>query len=146
MGGTVVAVNEKFEQLMGYRREELLGQHASIFVDSTTRNSGEYHASRKRTWEKLKRGDCCVGEAKRTTKEGREIWIDYSYNPVLDLDGKPYKVVNYFRDITATETIAIHDAATGPTVRPIGTGVADPDERPEFEAVKIVDSLSQIRP
>ncbi len=100
MDGTVLSVNDNFVELMGYSRAELIGKHVSSFVDETTRHSPEYQAESKAIWEKLNRGEACVGTAKRTTKQGKEIWIEYSYNPILDIDGKPYKVVNYFRDVT----------------------------------------------
>lgn len=101
MDGTILEVNENFEKLLGYTRAELLGKNVSIFVDQDTRESAEYKAALRELWEKLSRGEYACGEAKRTTKAGKEIWIRYSYNPILDLDGKPYKVVNYFTDFTA---------------------------------------------
>jgi methyl-accepting chemotaxis protein len=58
-------------------------------------------------WAQLNRGEVQSGEGKRVTKDGREIWISYSYNPIFDPNGKPYKVVNYFRDITA-EKLALN--------------------------------------
>jgi len=100
MDGTLLAVNEHFEKLFGSSRAELIGKHVSALVDETTRQSAEYQASSNAQWEKLKRGEACAGEAKRTTKQGKEIWIEYSYHPILDLDGRPYKVVNYIRDVT----------------------------------------------
>ena len=100
MDGTILAVNENFEQLFGYSRAELLGKHVSILVDEATRRSAEYQAELRTQWEKLNRGEACTGEARRTTRQGKEVWIQYSYTPMLDLDGKPFKVVNYFRDVT----------------------------------------------
>jgi len=52
-------------------------------------------------WAKLNRGEAQDGEAKRTSKDGRETWISFAYTPIFDPSGKPYKVVNYFRDISA---------------------------------------------
>ncbi len=100
MDGTILNVNENFEELLGYSRAELIGQHVSMFVDETMRHSPEYKAASKALWDKLNQGETCVGTAKRTTKQGKEIWIEYSYNPILDVDGRPCKVVNYFRDVT----------------------------------------------
>ena len=100
MDGTIIEVNENFEQLLGYSRAELVGKHVSMFVDEATRQTAEWQAAFKAQWESLNRGEFSSGEATRTTKQGREIWIEFSYNPILDLHGKPYKVVNYFRDIT----------------------------------------------
>jgi methyl-accepting chemotaxis protein len=100
MDGMILSVNDNFEKLLGYRRAELVGKHVSIFVGKATRESQEYKAANGDLWEKLKRGEFQNGEAKRTRKDGREIWIQYSYSLLLDLNGKPYKVVNYFVDIT----------------------------------------------
>jgi len=97
MDGTIVDVNENFLKLLGYTREELLGKNASIFVDEATRQSAAF----KEVWTKLNRGEHHAAEAKRMTKSGQEIWMQLSYNPILDLNGKPYKVVNYCVDITA---------------------------------------------
>jgi len=100
MDGTILEVNENFEKLLDYSRAELLGKHVSLFVDEATRNSPEYKAANESLWERLRRGEFCNGEGKRITKQGREIWIQYSYNPILDLNGTPYKVVNFFLDVT----------------------------------------------
>ncbi len=100
MDGTVLAVNENFEKLLGYSRAELLGKNVSVFVDQATRESAEYQVAFRDLWAALNRGEFQMGEAKRTAKDGREVWIQYSYNPIFDLNGKPYKVVNYFTDVT----------------------------------------------
>ncbi|MGA9668176.1 MAG: PAS domain-containing methyl-accepting chemotaxis protein [Terracidiphilus sp.] len=100
MKGTILDVNENFEMLLGYSRAELIGKHVSMFVDEVTRRSPEYQAALEALWQKLNRGEFCQGEARRSTKQGKEIWIQYSYNPILDLNNKPYKVVNYFAEIT----------------------------------------------
>ena len=100
MDGAILNVNENFEKLLGYGRAELIGKHVSIFEDEETRNNPECQAARKKLWERLNQGQYCNGEARRVTKQGTEIWIQYSYNPLLDHDGKPYRVVNYFVDIT----------------------------------------------
>ncbi len=100
MDGSILNVNDNFERLFGYSSAELIGKHVSVFVDEATRQSAEYQAAFKAQWEKLRRGEACVGEAKRTNKQGKEVWIQYSYNPILDLDGQPCKVINYLRDVT----------------------------------------------
>ena len=96
LDGTILDVNENFEQLFGYSRQELVGGNASLFVDEATRQSAAY----KDIWERLKRGETYAAETKRITKDGRELWIEASYNPIPDLNGKPYKVVNYSTDVT----------------------------------------------
>jgi PAS domain S-box-containing protein len=100
MDGTILDVNENFEKVLGYSRAELVGKHVSMFVDQATRESEAYKAASSDLWARLNRGEVQSGEATRRTKDGREVWISYSYNPIVDRNGKPYKVVNYFRDIT----------------------------------------------
>ena len=106
MDGTILDANENFERLFGYTREELLGKNASLFVDEATRQSAAF----KEVWARLNRGEYYSAEAKRVGKGGKELWIEASYNPILDLNGKPYKVVNYFIDMTDKVKTA-HDVA-----------------------------------
>ena len=96
MDGTIITANDLFLNAMGYRLEEIQGKHHSIFVDSEYKNSNEY----KDFWSHLNNGDFKQEEFKRFGKAGNEIWIQASYNPILDEDGKPYKVVKYAIDIT----------------------------------------------
>jgi methyl-accepting chemotaxis protein len=96
MDGTILDVNENFEKLLGYTKDELLGKNASMFVDEASRNSAAF----KEVWEKLNRGEFFTAETKRIGKGGKELWIEAFYNPIFGLNGKPYKVVNYFRDVT----------------------------------------------
>ena len=105
MDGIVLSVNDEFVKLLGWSRDEILGKHVSIFVNEVTRQSPEYRAAMKDQWDRLRGGEVCNGQAHRTTKQGKEIWIQYSYNPILDLKGKPYKVVNYFRGITQQKLV-----------------------------------------
>ena len=99
--GTVITANENFLTMMGYRLEEIKGQHHSIFVDPAHRATAEY----KQFWRDLNDGKFYIGEAKRTAKDGKEIWIGVSYNPIFDLNGKPCKVVNTMTDITARKAM-----------------------------------------
>jgi methyl-accepting chemotaxis protein len=96
MDGTILEANENFQRLFGYTREELIGKNASMFVDEATRQSAAF----KDVWIRLNRGESHSAESKRFGKGGKELWIEASYNPILDLNGKPYKVVNYFIDMT----------------------------------------------
>ncbi len=96
MDGTIVTANENFLQVLGYTLEEIKGKHHSMFVGESDRHSVEY----KRFWEKLNRGEYEAGEFKRLGKGGKEIWIQGSYNPIFDLNGKPFKVVKFATDIT----------------------------------------------
>src|SRR5579871_3636563 len=99
MNGMILEVNEKFEALVGFTRTELLGKHVSMFVDAATRETAEYKTELAKLWEMLGRGADCSGEGRRTVK-GKELWVEYSYTPVLNSEGKPYKVINVLRNIT----------------------------------------------
>ena len=81
---------------MGYTLDEVKGRHHSIFVDEAYRHSPEY----KEFWATLNRGEYQTAEYKRIGKGGREVWIQASYNPILDLNGKPFKVVKYATDVS----------------------------------------------
>src|SRR5262249_57496687 len=75
---------------------EIKGQQHGMFVEPGYRQSVEY----KQFWEKLGRGEYDSGQYKRFGKNGKEIWIQASYNPILDMNGKPFKVVKYATDVT----------------------------------------------
>jgi methyl-accepting chemotaxis protein len=97
MDGTIVNANENFLKTMGYSLDEIKGKHHGMFADEAYRSSPEY----RDFWAKLNRGEYQSGEYRRVGKGGKEIWIQASYNPILDLNGKPFKVVKYATDITA---------------------------------------------
>jgi methyl-accepting chemotaxis protein len=96
MDGTVITANENFLNCLGYSLDEIKGKHHSIFVEEDYRRSPAY----KEFWAKLNRGEYVADEFKRIGKGGREVWIQASYNPILDLNGKPFKVVKFATDIT----------------------------------------------
>jgi methyl-accepting chemotaxis protein len=96
MDGTIVAANANFLGAVGYRLDEIQGRHHSMFVDAAHAASADY----KEFWAKLGRGEYQAAEYRRIGKGGKEIWIQASYNPILDLNGKPLKVVKYATDIT----------------------------------------------
>lgn len=97
LDGKILCANENFCSTVGYTEAEIKGQHHSMFVDPVLRASPEY----RMFWDKLGRGEFDSGQYKRVTKSGREIWIQASYNPIMDLNGKPFKVVKYATDVTA---------------------------------------------
>jgi methyl-accepting chemotaxis protein len=102
LDGTIVHANENFCNALGYRLDEIKGQHHSMFVDASYRQSHEYRAF----WQKLGRGEFDAGQYKRIGKGGREIWIQASYNPILDAKGRPCKVVKFATDITEQKKAA----------------------------------------
>jgi methyl-accepting chemotaxis protein len=95
--GNITAVNDKFAAATGYSKQEIVGQHHSMFVEASYKNSPAY----KQFWDKLGRGEADEGQYKRVGKGGKEVWMQASYNPIFDADGKPFKVVKYATDITA---------------------------------------------
>ncbi|AXQ28215.1 methyl-accepting chemotaxis protein [Solimonas sp. K1W22B-7] len=97
LDGKILTANDNFLAALGYTLDEIRGQHHSMFADPVYRASPEYRAF----WEKLGRGEYDAGQYKRVAKGGREIWIQASYNPIHDMNGKPFKVVKYATDITA---------------------------------------------
>ncbi|GAB2191193.1 PAS domain S-box protein [Sessilibacter sp. MAH1] len=96
LDGTIIRANENFLTTLGYRAEEIVGKHHRILVDPNYANSAEY----TQFWDKLSRGKYDSGEYKRIGKNGKEVWIQASYNPILDSNGEPFKVVKYAADIT----------------------------------------------
>src|SRR5450432_427545 len=96
MDGTVVDANQNFLDVLGYTLAEIKGKHHRMFVDSAEQGKPEYAAF----WAALNRGEYQAAEYKRIGKRGKEVWIQASYNPILDLNGKPFKVVKYATDTT----------------------------------------------
>ena len=96
LDGTIITANENFLKALGYSLSEIQGKHHSMFVEPATRDSAAY----RDFWASLKRGEYQSAEYKRIGKGGREIWILASYNPILDENGKPFKVVKFATDVT----------------------------------------------
>ena len=106
--GTILTANANFLAALGYGVEEIRGQHHSLFVDPAERDSEAY----RQFWAKLRSGEFAATEFKRIAKGGREIWIQASYNPIHDKQGKVYNVVKFATDITQQNLDRAH--ATGP--------------------------------
>jgi methyl-accepting chemotaxis protein len=104
LDGTILSANENFLKTMGYRADEIVGQHHRMFVDPAYGASAEYRAF----WSALRSGAFAQNQYKRLAKGGREVWIEASYNPILR-GGKPYKVVKFATDITASRMKAAED-------------------------------------
>jgi len=94
--GEVLDANENFCRALGYHLEEIKGRHHRMFVNTSEASSAEY----QEFWRCLERGEYQAAEYLRIGKGGREVWIQASYNPILDLNGKPFKVVKYATDVT----------------------------------------------
>lgn len=97
MDGTILGANDNFLNALGYTLEEIRGKHHSLFVPPDERLSEHYRAF----WAKLGRGEYDAGQYRRIGKNGREVWIQASYNPIFDMNGRAIKVVKYASDTTA---------------------------------------------
>jgi methyl-accepting chemotaxis protein len=110
LDGTVITANDNFLNTLGYRLEEVKGRNHSMFVEPSYGASAEY----RQFWADLNAGKFQAAQYKRIGKGGKEVWIQASYNPILDLNGKPTKVVKYATDITANKKmeLEIRDTAS----------------------------------
>ncbi|KQS84821.1 methyl-accepting chemotaxis protein [Rhizobium sp. Leaf383] len=105
LDGTVLTANENFCKTLGYEISEIVGRHHSMFCDKDTVASADYAAF----WKRLGSGAFDTGAYRRVCKNGRRIWIQATYTPVMK-GGRPYKVVKFATDITAVRDKAIEDA------------------------------------
>ena len=95
--GRVLFANPNFLGTFGYELSEVVGQHHRMFCPPAYARSTDYIAF----WERLSRGEFNAGEYRRVGKNGEDIWIQASYNPIFDAEGKPLKVVKFATDITS---------------------------------------------
>lgn len=107
MTGHVLCANDNFLDVMGYTIDDIRGEHHRMFCEPEYATGSEY----KRFWQKLNRGEFDSGRYKRIGNNGKTVWIQATYNPVLDLNGKPYKVVKFASDITAQVNLETSVAA-----------------------------------
>ena len=101
LDGTILSANPNFLSTMGYSLQEIQGRHHSMFAEAGYARSDEY----REFWARLRRGEFEQGQYLRLAKGGREVWIEASYNPILDADGKACRVVKYATDITDRKRI-----------------------------------------
>ncbi|GAB2562521.1 PAS domain-containing methyl-accepting chemotaxis protein [Dyella jejuensis] len=96
LDGTILDANDNFLATLGYQREEVVGRHHRLFVDAATRESEAY----REFWARLREGEYNAGLFSRVRKDGTEVWIQATYNPILDMTGRPFKIVKYATDVT----------------------------------------------
>ena len=101
LAGNVIDANENFLRLTGYTLDEIRGRHHRLFVEPGEADSGAYRAF----WHKLGRGEFDAGEYLRIGRGGRRLWIQASYNPVLDTEGQPVKVIKFCTDVTERQQL-----------------------------------------
>lgn len=105
--GIIQSANTNFLSVMGYSLNEIKGQHHSIFVDEAEKSAPAY----KEFWRRLQGGEYQQAEYRRIAKGGRDVWIQASYNPLFDKNGKVFGVVKFASDITAQKIKGIEDDA-----------------------------------
>lgn len=96
--GTIINANNNFLDLIGYKLEEVINKHHSVFIDKKTKNSKEY----RMFWEDLANGKFKYGDFERYKKCGEKIIIHGTYNPIFDKDGNIIKILKVATDITET--------------------------------------------
>jgi methyl-accepting chemotaxis protein len=105
LDGTILEANENFLRAMGYSADEVVGRHHRMFVAPAEAQSPAYADF----WARLNRGELFAAEFTRIAKDGREVILNASYNPILDLQGKPVRIVKYATDITAEKQKSADD-------------------------------------
>jgi len=94
--GEIFTANENFCNAMGYSLAEITGKHHSMFCDPAYTRTEDYASF----WRRLAGGEFIANEFVRFGKDGRQIWIQAAYNPIVDAEGKVYKVVKFATDVT----------------------------------------------
>jgi PAS domain S-box-containing protein len=103
LDGTIITANDNFLNTLGYSLDEIKGKHHRMFCEAAYTNSQEY----TNFWAKLNRGELDSGVSRRLGKGGKEVWIQASYNPIMDSKGKVYKVAKFATDVTAQKKAQI---------------------------------------
>lgn len=143
LDGTIVTANENFLKALGYSLDEIKGKHHRMFVDPTYANSAEY----AEFWPTLARGKYFAGDFKRLGKGGKVIWIQASYNPIFDKNGKVTKVVKYAMDVTSKKLseFEAQKMAAMITNAPINIMLADKDLNITYVNPATVKALEPIK-
>ncbi|ANB54481.1 methyl-accepting chemotaxis protein [Aeromonas veronii] len=106
-GGEVIAANGNFLHTMGYTLEQVQGQHHRIFCDD------HFYQENPHFWEELGRGQFKSGLFCRQNSHGSKVWLEATYNPILDEHRKVVKVIKFASDITEriNKSDAVREAA-----------------------------------
>lgn len=107
MAGHVIAANQNYLDAMGYRLEDIKGQHHRAFVDRDEAESPAY----RQFWQKLERGESATGEFARIGREGRRLWLQGTYSPILNPEGKPSKVMMLGSDVSDSRRASLQTSA-----------------------------------
>jgi methyl-accepting chemotaxis protein len=121
MDGAIIRANDNFLKTLGYDLVEVQGKQHRMFVEPSERESAAY----QQFWAALNRGEYQAGEFKRVGRGGKEVWIQASYNPILGLNGKPYKVVKYASDITEQARIRMRAERARTLIESVAAGTEE---------------------
>ncbi|ANV98487.1 hypothetical protein BBW65_06605 [Helicobacter enhydrae] len=137
INGSIISANENFLKTVNYTLDEIKGKHHRIFCEPSFVQSKDY----TQFWERLRRGEFVAGKFKRLGKDNKEVWLEASYNPILDSNGRVYRVIKFATDITAqvlndreNTKIASQMAQENDRLTTEGTGVIE----------KTTDNMKQI--
>ena len=135
LDGTILTANEKFLETMGYRLNDVVGKHHSMFVDPAYASSSEY----RNFWAELNAGNYQTTETRRLGRNGKEVWFQSSFNPILDLNKRPFKIVKFATDVTEQRNaeialrqkvdamlVVVNAAALGDLTREVTVRGSDP--------------------
>jgi methyl-accepting chemotaxis protein len=103
--GEVINANDVYLRLMGYELGDVKGKDHSMFLPADERGAAQ------ELWKALQRGESKQGEFRRIAFDRRDVWLQGVYNPIVDADGKPFKVVAYLNDVTQQRQEALMNAA-----------------------------------
>jgi len=124
LDGIVLTANDNFLDLMGYAKEALIGQHHSLLVAPEERTSEGY----TQFWQRLRQGRFFRGECRRIKSDGTDIWLQATYNPVLNTAGAPIKIVKIATDITTSKNhVAALNSVTTAVDRSLAVIEFNPD-------------------
>ncbi|MET3587135.1 methyl-accepting chemotaxis protein [Pseudorhizobium tarimense] len=131
--GEILSANQNFLDCLGYQLSEIVGRHHRMFCEPSLSESEDY----RQFWRELAQGVPKADEFKRIGKNGKAVWIQASYNPILDADGKVFKIVKFATDVTERAR-AVDEIAAGPTGLAEGNLTCDIDK-------PFISSLDKIR-
>lgn len=136
LSGHVLTANERFLSGMGYRLEQIQGQHHRLFCAPEEYNSPAYQSF----WDQLKRGDYVSSRFKRLDSLGRVVWLEASYNPIYNPHGELYKVVKFATVITdqINQELAVSEAAT------VAYGISQQTDSTAQEGAQVISQTLQV--
>ena len=139
LDGTIINANDNFLNTLGYRLDDIKGRHHRMFMDPADAALPEY----SRFWDSLRRGEYQTGEYKRIGAGNKTIWIQASYNPILDGNGQTMKVVKFATDITAMVEKRIRNDKLSNEIERDLSGIADNISNVSRQASEVAGAASQ---